>query len=223
MLFTAFAGLSIILLGLHFLTGSSTTGSSILEGVSFEEFRAEPLGDEPVATETTFKLTERQKFDLVLTVLKLKALNKAEQKLQYAEKITKATKLVDDSGDTGITAGWTAVTACLESDSCTDEFYVFMKTVFDAGKGKSEKSFFSWRQKENPLEELAIHLLDLKLAAEKNNVIIRSKLVTETNALVNNNGSLEIKELWDDLVTCDFVCPVFDQLLLAVMEHYFER
>ncbi len=213
---TAFATLSIIMLVLYFLTGSSPTGHSILEGTLLEKSNEN-------ATEDAFKLTDRQKFDLVIAVLKLKTLNKEDRKLQYAEKIAKIDKLVHSSANEDVSSGWTSLAACLDKDSCTDEFYIFLKTVFIAGNMKEESSWFGMKKDDATLEKLLENLLELKLAAEKNNIVIRSKLVTETNSIIINHSSLEAKEQWETLVNCNFACEGFDKLLLVVAESYFER
>lgn len=215
LLFTAFVTMSIILVVLQFFTGSSTTGNSILLGSTAPE---ETSADDGAAV---FNLNNRQKFDLLLKTLQLKMLDKEEQKLQYAEKIAKIDKLVHDSGNDDVLSGWTAMTACLDENGCTDEFYVFMKTLF-AVDGQTENSFFTWKKSDTTLETLIQNVLELKLAAEKNNIVIRSKLVTDTNSLIISKGSLEMKEVWEQLVDCNFGCDGFDRLLLVIAESYFE-
>ncbi len=174
-------------------------------------------------TESIFKLSERQKFDLVLAILKLKMIDGEERKLQYAEKIAKIDKLVHDSGNEDVSAGWASLAVCLDNDSCTDEFYVFMKTLLAAGKQKPATSWLGQQKQDDTIEKLMENLLELKLAAEKNNIVTRSKLVTNTNSLIINHGSLEAKEIWESLVSCNFACEGFDRLLLVVAESYFER
>jgi len=196
-----------------FLSGSTATGGAILLGTSEEDAKEE-------SKEDTYSLTERQTYDLLLTVLKLKLLNKEERKLQYAEKIAKIDDLVEKAESDNLDAGWSALTTCLAADSCTDEFYVFMKTVLEAAKTK-KAGFFSWN-KEVSLEPLLTNVLELQQAAENNNIILRSKLVTDTNTLVNTLSSLEAKEEWEKLVECDFICD-YDPLLIAIIESYFEK
>lgn len=198
-----------------FLSGSTATGGAILLGTSDEK-----EDTEQEEKEDTYSLTERQTYDLLLTVLKLKLLNKEERKLQYAEKIAKIDGLVEEAANDNIDAGWSALTTCLAADSCTDEFYAFMKTVLEAAKIK-KTGFFSWN-KELSLEPLLHNVLELQQAAENNNIVLRSKLVTDTNALINTNSSLEAKEEWEKLVACDFTCE-YDPLLGAIIESYFEK
>lgn len=203
---------------LYFLTGSSgnilsgTTGHSVILGTS-EEKKEEPV-------EKAFNLNERQKLDLLLAILKLKLLNNEEQKLQYAEKITKIDKFIADAGNDKLSGGWNALTACLATESCTDEFYIFMKMITETSQTK--KGLFSWGKTELP-SPLLKNILELKQAAEKNNIVIRSKLVTETNAQILVKGSIELKEVWEKLVECNFTCDEYDKLLLMIVESYFEK
>ncbi len=197
-----------------FLSGSTATGGAILLGTSEEKEESEQ------SKEDIYGLTERQTYDLLLSILKLKLLDKEERKLQYAEKITKIDALVEEAENDNLDAGWSALTDCLAADSCTDEFYTFMKTILLEAKAK-ETSFFSWN-KDLLLEPILTNVLELQQAAENNNIVLRSKLVTDTNTLVNTLGSLESKEEWEKLVACNFVCE-YDPLLMAILESYFEK
>lgn len=138
----------------------------------------------------------------------------------YAEKIAKIDSLVRSSDSAEITAGWTSLIACLDKESCTDEFYMFLKIIL--ARGKTPVGYF-WAKKDNTAEQLLGNLLDLKLAAEKNNIVLRSKLVSDTNSLIITQSSIEAKDLWEDLVNCNFSCNELDELLLVVTESYFER
>ena len=213
--------LTVLLVVFSFLSGSTNifsppTGHSILQG----DEKNSGNGEEAPVEKTTdaFELNERDKYDLLLTTLKLKLLNRSENKLQEAERIAKLDSLVQTAGNTELSSGWVALTACINAQSCTDEFYVFMKI---AAKQESKSGFF-WK-KDNPLDKLFRNVLELKFAAEKNNIVIRSKLVTETNSLIITSGAIEMKDVWEQLVACSLNCDLYDRLLLLSVESYFER
>ena len=146
-----------------------------------------------------------------------------EKKLQYADKIAKIDILVSKAENENVLSGWNVLTACIEKESCTDEYYVFMKTILNSEEAKTKKSFFGLEKIDTTLQEMLRNVLELKLEAEKNNIILRSKLVTETNSLIATKGSIEMKELWEQLVECSFTCNGYDKLLLTITESYFEK
>lgn len=209
----------VLLVVLNFISDGTPTGHSILLGANGEKVVE---GDQKTET-SQFLLGEREKFDLVLTTLKLKELNMNEKKLQYADKIAKIDILVSKSENENVLSGWNALTACIEKDSCTDEYYVFMKTILNSEEAKTKKGFFSFETADTTLQEMLRNVLELKLEAEKNNIILRSKLVTETNSLIATKGFIEMKELWEQLVECSFTCEGYDKLLSTITESYFEK
>jgi len=199
------------------LTGASITGASTGPSVD--------VASDVIETTTISgfgNLKELDKYDLILNIVKLKGLDRAENKLQFAEKVSKIAVYTDKLNTPKVTKGWKESVECFKGD-CTPEYYALVEMVLEEAFGSTAdtgviKSIFSSESKYQFMPALLQHILNLNVYVERDDLIETSKTMVAVNDLVNKVQSTEVTATWNDLVACDLKCPLYDNLLVQLTQ-----
>lgn len=216
-------GVTVVILFMFAIFGSGKGAmpfTGMITGPQNADMAAEankPLEQMPEST-----LTETGKYQLILDVLKLMRLDKKVTKLQFAERVSSIANAVDLLKSKKITEKWLSMRSCLEV-GCNNLYYEFLDVIFaEAFKPDQDEGFiqsvFASESKYGFMKDLLQAVINLQKAVDAEDIIETSKAMAKANSLITKIDSVEISDLWGELVNCDLKCPLYETLLIKLTE-----
>ncbi len=179
----------------------------ILANLPLKDKNGNSIVDKLTGKSTTSATSTVSSKDTINNLIELKTASKNKDTIRIAELVTLVNRYIDENNDNTILNSWQKnVVGCVYQGNCPDPAYLQVIDTITSANLDNKNS-------------IMIHgVIETANLWNSQNLVIFSDSLTNTNRLIKENGNVNIKDQWNDVVVCNGVCSDFQNKIFNLVK-----